>query len=417
MSDPVQSDAQPGAADGSNADWISRGQTALMQNYARQPVCMVRGEGSYVWDADGKQYLDLFAGFGGGILGHCHPELVAAATEQAAKLWHVGNSFYSPPQIELAEHLRRHAFEGQAFFCHSGAEANEAACKLSRLRGAARNPHRWKIISLTHSFHGRTLAMIAATGNPAVRQGFEPDVPGFEQVEAGNFNALAKAVDEHTGGVLIEPIQGEGGINLYPEGYLQKVRELCTEKQLTLIFDEVWTGCGRTGKWFGHQHYLDAAGKPIEPDIMTLGKAVGGGLPVGVMYARPDLAALFVPGRHGCTLGGNAICTAVSRTIFDIIARDGLTPRAAVLGEQAIARLKNETGIRQKVAAIRGKGLFIGIELKEAPEGFMERAMSRGLIVNLTAKKVIRLAPPINIEESLWQQGLDEVVKLIAALA
>ncbi|HET6248137.1 MAG TPA: acetylornithine/succinylornithine family transaminase [Tepidisphaeraceae bacterium] len=400
----------------SNKSWVERGQRTLIQNYARQPITMVRGEGAYVWDADGKKYLDLFAGFGGGILGHCHPELVAAATKQAQTLWHVGNSFYSEPQIELAEHLRRHAFEGQAFFCHSGAEANEAACKLSRLRGSSRNPHRWKIISLTHSFHGRTLAMIAATGNPAVRQGFEPDVPGFDQVEAGNFHALHKAIDEHTGGVLLEPIQGEGGVNLYPDGYLQKVRELCTEKDLTLIFDEVWTGGGRTGKWFGHQHFLDKAGKVIEPDIMTLGKAMGGGLPVGVMYAKPHVAALLGPGKHGCTLGGNAICTAVSKTIFDVIERDGLVERAAVLGEQTMARLKNESSIRQKIAAVRGKGLFIGIELKEAPDKFMDKALAAGLIINLTAKKVIRLAPPINIEESLWQVGMDEVVKLVASL-
>jgi acetylornithine/succinyldiaminopimelate/putrescine aminotransferase len=342
--------------------------------------------------------------------------LVAAATQQAQTLWHVGNSFYTPPQIELAEHLQRHAFEGQAFFCHSGAEANEAACKLARLRGSSQNPHRWKIISLTHSFHGRTLAMIAATGNPAVRQGFEPDVPGFEQVEAGNFHALHKAIDEHTGGVLIEPIQGEGGINFYPDGYIQRVRELCNEKELTLIFDEVWTGCGRTGKWFGHQHFLDKEGKVIEPDIMTLGKAIGGGLPVGVMYAKPHIAELLGPGKHGCTLGGNAICTAVAKTIFDVIERDGLTTRAAVLGEQTIARLKNESSLRHKVAGVRGKGLFIGIELKDAPEKFMEKALAAGLIINLTAKKVVRIAPPIDIEESLWQTGVDGVVKLIASL-
>ena len=399
-----------------NQSWLERGQKSLIQNYARQPITMVRGEGCHVWDADGKRYLDLFAGFGGGVLGHCHPELVAAVNHQANTLWHVGNSFYTPPQIELAEHLRRHAFDGQAFFCHSGAEANEAACKLSRLRGSSKNPHRWKIISLTHSFHGRTLAMVAATGNPAVRQGFEPDVPGFEQVEAGNFHALCKAIDEHTGGVLIEPIQGEGGINFYPDGYLEKVRHLCDEKELTLIFDEVWTGCGRTGKWFGHQHFHDSAGKVIEPDIMTLGKAIGGGLPVGVMYAKPEIAALLGPGKHGCTLGGNAICTAVAKTIFDVIERDALTERAAVLGEQTIARLKNETSIRQKIAAVRGKGLFIGVELKEAPTQFMEKALARGLIVNLTAKKVIRLAPPINIEDGLWQKGVDEVVGLIASL-
>ena len=328
-------------------DLIERGKRVLVPNYARQPFVMVRGEGSYAWDADGKRYLDLFAGFGGGVLGHCHPALVAAATEQANKLWHVGNTFYTEPQIELAERLNRFAFEGRAFFCHSGVEANEAAVKLARLRGGTKTPARWKIISLTHSFHGRSLAMISATGNPAVRAGFEPEVPGFVRVEAGDFDALARAVDEQTAGILLEPIQGEGGINLHPEGYVQRVRELCDKQELTLIFDEVWTGCGRTGRWFGHQHVRNSAGKVIEPDIMTLGKAVGGGLPVGVMFAKPAVADLLVPGKHGSTLGGNAICATVSRTVFDVIEREKLVERAAVMGEQAMARLKNEPAIRQ----------------------------------------------------------------------
>src|SRR5437667_1408396 len=290
------------------ADIISRGKKVLIGNYARQPVVMARGEGSYVWDNDGKRYLDLFAGFGGAVLGHCHPALIAAATEQAAKLWHVGNTFYTEPQVELAERLNRFAFEGKAFFCHSGAESNEAAVKLARLRGGTKSPPRWKIVSLSKSFHGRTLAMVAATGNPAVRAGFGPDTPGFIQVEAGDFDALAAAVDDQTAGILIEPIQGEGGVNVHPDGYLQRVRRLCDQRGLTLIFDEVWTGCGRTGKWFAHQHFCrkgsglrvqgSASHAPapssteprspnpepscsVEPDIMTLGKAVGGGLPVG----------------------------------------------------------------------------------------------------------------------------------------
>ena len=403
-------------ADGTqgNGAIVERGKKVLIANYARLPLAMVRGEGSTVWDADGKRYLDLFAGFGGAVLGHCQADLVAAASAQAGKLWHVGNTFYTEPQIELAERLNRFAFPGQAFFCHSGAEANEAAVKLARLRGHPRG--RWKILSLNHSFHGRTLAMIAATGNPAVRQGFDPDVPGFEQVPAGDFDALSRAIDEHTAGILMEPIQGEGGINLYPEGFIQRVRELCDRRELTLIFDEVWTGCGRTGRWFGYQHVRDAAGKVIEPDVMTLGKAVGGGLPVGVMYAKPQVAALLTPGKHGSTLGGNAICAAVSRTLFDVIERDKLVENAALLGEHGIARLRNEASIRNKIAGVRWRGLFIGVELKDAPEGFMEKALAKGLIVNLTAKKVIRLAPPINIDLATWNQGLDLVVRTIASL-
>jgi acetylornithine/N-succinyldiaminopimelate aminotransferase len=398
------------------ADILERGKKDLIGNYARQPVVMQRGEGSSLWDSDGRRYIDLFAGFGGCVLGHCHPALVAAATDQAHKLWHVGNTFYTEPQIELAERLNRHAFEGKAFFCHSGAEANEAACKLARLRGGSKSPARWKIISLSRSFHGRTLAMVAATGNPAVRAGFGPDVPGFEQVEAGDFDALAAAVNDETAGILLEPIQGEGGVNLYPEGYLQRVRKLCDERDVTLIFDEVWTGCGRTGRYFAHQHYRDSSGKPIAPDIMTLGKAIGGGLPVGAMFARPALADLLAPGKHGSTLGGNAICTAVARTIFDVIERERLTEHAATLGEHAMARLRNAPSIKDKVAGVRGRGLFLGVELKAPPEKFMDKAVERGIIVNLTAKQVIRVAPAININRQQLDQGLDALVSLIESL-
>ena len=398
-------------------EMLERGRKSLIGNYARLPVVMVRGEGSYLWDADGRRYLDLFAGFGGAVLGHCHPALVAAAREQAGALWHVGNTFYTEPQIEFAERLGRTAFPGRAFFCHSGAEANEAACKLARLRGGARSPAKWKIVSLTRSFHGRTLAMISATGNPAVKAGFEPMVPGFVQVEAGDFDALAAAVDDETAGVLLEPIQGEGGVNVYPDGYLRRVRQLCDDRELTLIFDEVWTGCGRTGRWFAHQHFVDdATGKVIEPDLMTLGKAVGGGLPVGVMWAKPALADLLVPGKHGSTLGGNAMCTAVSRTIFDVIEREDLVGHAQVQGELAMARLRNEKRIAPRIAGVRGRGLFIGVELKNPPDKLAERALERGVIVNLTAQKVIRLAPPINIDVKEWEQGLDTVVDLIASL-
>ncbi len=399
---------------------LSRGRQVLIGNYARLPVVMVNGRGSLLTDTEGKEYIDLFAGFGGSILGHCHPELIAAATAQAAQLWHVGNTFYTEPQIEFAERLNRFAFPGQAFFCHSGLEANEAAVKLAKLRGASLSPHgdagphRWKIISLQKSFHGRSLAMIAATGNPAVKAGFAPSVPGFVQVEPGNVESLAAAVDDETAGIIIEPIQGEGGINLYPNDYAARVRQLCDEKKITLIFDEVWTGGGRTGRWFGYQHFLTTDGKPVLPDILTLGKAIGGGLPVGAMFAKPEIAALLVPGKHGCTLGGNPICMAVARTIFDVIDRDKLNERAAVLGEHAIARLKNESRIRQKIAAVRGRGLMIGIELKNVPDKFVEKGLARGVLANVTAQRVIRLAPPLDIPRELFDLGLDRLIETIA---
>jgi acetylornithine/N-succinyldiaminopimelate aminotransferase len=387
---------------------VERSKQVLIHNYARIPIVMARGEGSALWDVAGKRYLDLFAGFGGCILGHCHPQLIAAATAQANKLWHVGNSFYTEPQMELAERLNKFAFKGQAFFCHSGAEANEAAVKLARLRGNEATPKRWKIISLNKSFHGRTLAMITATGNPSVKAGFEPLVPGFTQVEGGDYDALVAAVDDETAGIIVEPIQGEGGINQYPADYLPKLRKLCDERGMTLIFDEVWTGCGRTGKWFCHQHM------GVEPDIMTLGKAAGGGLPVGVMYAKPEVAKLFGPGKHGCTLGGNPICMSVSRTLFDVIEREKLLEHAARLGEIAISRLRSDASIKSKVTEVRGRGLFLGIELNDEPQKLIDRALGRGIVINLTAKKVIRLAPPINISQDEWERGLGLVIQTIA---
>jgi predicted acetylornithine/succinylornithine family transaminase len=409
---------------------VERGKKVLIGNYARVPISMARGQGSRLWDVDGKEYLDLFAGFGGTILGHAHPALIAAATEQAGTLWAVGNTFYSEPQIEFAERLNSHAFPGQAFFCHSGAEANEAACKLARLHGSKDGGKRWKIISLNRSFHGRTLAMIAATGNPVYRAGFGPEVPGFTHVDGGDFTALADAVDDQTCGILMEPIQGEGGINLYPADYPQRVRELCDQKGLSLIFDEVWTGCGRTGRWFAYQHFCKNAGTPqsagsaaptagacaVEPDIMTLGKAVGGGVPVGVMWAKPELAALMVPGTHGCTLGGNPICMAVAKAIFDVIQRENLVTHAAELGDHAIARLRSEPRLKEKVVDVRGRGLMLGIELAQPPEKFLDKALGRGLVINLTARKVVRLAPAINISRADWDTGLDAVIELLASL-
>jgi acetylornithine/N-succinyldiaminopimelate aminotransferase len=393
---------------------LNRANKVLIGNYARQPVVMARGQGAELWDTDGKHYIDLFAGFGGAILGHCHPDLIAAANAQAQQLWHVGNTYHTEPQVELAERLNRRAFTGQAFFCHSGLESNEAACKLARLRGQEFSPKRWKIISLSHSFHGRSLAMIAATANPAVKQGFGPEVPGFVQVEAGSIDALRKAIDNETAGILMEPIQGEGGIHLYPPDYAHQIRQLCDEHKLTLIFDEVWTGCGRTGRWFGHQLFKAPSGGGVEPDIMTLGKALGGGLPVGAMFAKPEIAKLLVPGRHGCTLGGNPICMAVAKTIFDVIERDRLTERAAVLGERGIARLRNDATIKSKIRQVRGAGLMIGIELIDPPQKFVERALTNGIIANVTAQNVLRLAPPLNISDEQWDHGLDALVKTIA---
>jgi acetylornithine/succinyldiaminopimelate/putrescine aminotransferase len=328
----------------------------------------------------------------------------------------VGNTFHTEPQVEFAERLNKTAFAGKAFFCHSGLEANEGAVKLARLRGQASSPKKWKIVSFNRSFHGRSLAMIAATGNPAVKAGFEPAVPGFSQVDLGDLEGLIAAVDDEVAGIVVEPIQGEGGVYPVDPHFAMELRKLCDEKQITLIYDEVWTGCGRTGKWFGHQFLADAHGTVVEPDIMTLGKAVGGGLPVGVMFAKPEIASLLVPGKHGCTLGGNPICMSVSKTIFDVIEKEDLVTHASVLGEHGMARLRNERKIAGKIAGVRGRGLFIGIELKNTPEKFVERALDKGVILNITSSKVIRLAPPINISLEDWNKGIDLLVESIALL-
>ena len=391
---------------------VEQGKSVLIGNYARLPMVMERGVGSRVWDTDGKEYVDLFAGFGAGILGHCHPALIAAVTEQAQKLWHVGNTFYTTPQIRLGEWLNKTAFPGQAFFCHSGLEANEAAIKLARLRGGKASPKRWKVVSMNRSFHGRSMAMIAATGNPAVKAGFEPMVPGFTQIDLGDLEGLSATVDSETAAVIVEPIQGEGGMHPVPTDYAIELRKLCDARGVTLIFDEVWTGGGRTGRWFGYQHF----GPEAMPDIITLGKAVGGGLPVGIMFAKPEIAALLVPGKHGCTLGGNPICMAASAAIFETIDKEKLIEHSAALGEYGMARLKNEKKIAGKLAGVRGRGLMIGIELKQPPEKLAEAGLAHGVIINLTSRNVIRLAPPINISRADWDLGLDRVIDVISAL-
>ena len=392
-----------------NSSVIESGKQVLIGNYGRLPVAMVRGSGSRLWDADGKQYIDLFAGFGGAILGHCHPALVHAAFEQAKTLWHVGNTFWTLPQIEVAQRLSRIGFAGQSFFCNSGAEANEAACKIARLRGQSNGGQKWKIISLHKSFHGRTLAMLAATGNTKYREGFKPDVQGFLQVDGGDFDLLAAAVDDQTAGIIMEPIQGEGGMNVYPDDYAARVRDLCDKKGITLIFDEVWTGCGRTGKWFGHQYFQAADGKTIVPDVMTMGKAVGGGLPVGIMHARPEIAALLTPGKHGSTLGANCICMAVTKTIIDTIEEENLLANALTLGEHIRQRVKSNAKVAPLVAEVRGKGLFLGLELKQTPQKLVEKGLEKGVVINVTADKVVRLAPPINIGLQDLDEGLDRM--------
>lgn len=389
----------------------------MVPNLSRFPIAMVKGHGCEVEDADGKDYLDLFAGFGGPVLGHCHPDQIAAVTKQANKLWHVGNTFHTDPQTRLAEAIFKHGFGGQSYFCHSGADANEAAFKLARLYGEGK---RHKIISASASFHGRSFAAMMATGQPKVREGFEPWIEGFTHVPFNDIDALRRAVDDSTVAIILEPIQGEGGVNVPGDDYLPAVRALCDERDVLLICDEVWTGVGRTGKWFAYQHW------DVQPDIMTLAKGVGGGLPVGVMCAKPDVAAYFDPRKqgvvkHATTLGGNCLSMAVSAAIFETIERDGLLDHAKDVGDYAMEQLRLLARNLPMIRDVRGKGLFIGVELNLADENctfkdvrnIVEAAMARGLLINGTQGNVIRLAPALVVTREQIDQGLTTLAAIL----
>ena len=389
----------------------------VIANHVRYPIVIESGRGARLTDTEGKSYLDLFAGFGAGILGHCHPDLVAAGTKQMSKVWHTGNLLHTEPQSLLAEQIATKGFGGKCFFCHSGADANEAAIKLARLYGKANRGKatgefgRYKIISATRSFHGRSFATMGATASSAVREGFGPFLPGFTVVDYNSMPAIEAALDEQTIAIIVEPIQGEGGVNVPDDGYLPALRKLCDERDLVLIFDEVWVGCGRTGRYFGHQHW------DVTPDAMTLGKAIGGGLAVGGLCATDRVAGLFdakaMGGtKHATTLGGNAVSMAVAARLFEVLERDNLVERAATLGEQTKARLRQFGQTTGTIEEVRGKGLFLGLALNTDGRWYhsgadvVNRALERGLMINATQGNVLRLAPPLTIGDDELDEGL-----------
>lgn len=388
----------------------------MIRNYPRLPITMAEGRGCELIDAAGNTYLDLFSGFGAGILGHCHPDLIDAATQQAQRLWHAGNLLHTEPQVALAEHIAAKGFNGRSFFCHSGSDANEAAFKLARLYGRG---ERHKILATGGSFHGRGFAAMMATGQEKVREGFAPFLPGFDHVPFNDANAIANAVDDQTVAVIVEPIQGEGGVVVPDERYLSELRRICDEHDLLLIVDEVWTGCGRTGRWFAYQH----AG--IEPDILTLGKAVGAGLPVGVMCAADRIAAEFdfetrntVP--HATTLGGSCVPMAVSARMFEVIERDGLLQRAEDLGRAALDRMRQWLDRYPVVADVRGRGLFLGVELNlegsrfESAGQVVRAGLDQGILLGAAQQNVVRLAPPLTISDAELDRGLSLLEPLLA---
>ncbi|GLW94369.1 acetylornithine transaminase [Actinokineospora globicatena] len=384
---------------GSNLDGQTRWKSALMDNYGTPGIALVRGEGSHVWDADGNRYLDLVGGIATNVLGHAHPAVVAAVTAQVATIAHTSNLYVNPVAVELAEALLDVAgLTGGAkvLFCNSGAEANETAFKLTRLTG------RPKVIATTGAFHGRTMGSLTLTGQPAKRDPFQPLVPGVEHIPFGDVAALRAAVDADTAAVILEPVLGEGGVVPAPDGYLQAAREITSAAGALLILDEVQTGIGRLGSWFAFQQ----AG--ITPDIFTLAKGLGGGLPLGACVAVGPAADLFAAGHHGTTFGGNAVCAAAGLAVLRTIAADGILEHVSALGKDLAA------GIEQLdhplVAGVRGNGLLLGVALTAPISGAVATAAAaKGFLVNNVQPDTVRLAPPLILTE-------EEAGEFVAAL-
>lgn len=381
----------------------------LMRAYARQPVSFVRGSGALLWDEQGVEYLDAIAGVAVTSLGHAHPEIAAVIAEQAGMLLHTSNVFRIDWQERLGERLCALTGMQRAFFCNSGAEANEAALKLARLHGHRKQVAQPMILVMENGFHGRTIATLSATGNPAKQQGFEPLLPGFLRVPYNDIEAVRRVAAQESDivAVLIEPVQGEGGIRVASVDYLRELRALCDQHGWLLMLDEIQAGMGRTGAWFGHQH----AG--ITPDVMTLAKALGNGFPIGACLARGAAADLFSPGQHGSTFGGNPLACRVACTVLDIMARDRLPERAAVLGARLLAGLQNALGDHPNVTAIRGQGLTAGIELDRHCKELVGRALAeQRLLITVTRDTTIRLLPPLVCGEA----QIDDIVVRVARL-
>lgn len=379
----------------------------VIGNYGRTPVVIERAEGSQMWDADGKRYLDLFPGWGCSLLGHCHPRVVEAIREQAGKLIHVDNTFYTREQGELAELLHRHGFGGMSFFANSGAEANEAAIKLARRHTAE---GRYKIITMERSFHGRTYGAMSATGQSKTHQGHSPLLPGFVYVPFNDIDAVADAISDETAAVLVEPVQGEGGVRVPDEDYLPKLRELCSENQMLLILDEVQTGCGRTGKWFGYQHY------DFEPDIITLAKALGGGAPIGAMVAQPEVAASLTPGSHATTYGANSLCVSAAIAMLRTIEEDALLPRVEELSRIFMEKVSELAERFSFIESIRGRGLMIGVELSLPAGPIVSAALERGLRINCTQDTIIRMLPAMTISNEQVDEAFGLLTESIASV-
>jgi acetylornithine/N-succinyldiaminopimelate aminotransferase len=373
----------------------------VAHTYARYPVVLVRGKGTRVWDQEGEEYLDFVSGLAVCNLGHCHPRVVKTIQGQAEKLIHVSNFYYIEPQIQLASLLCKHSFADKVFFCNSGAEANEGALKLARKFAKEEiGKDRYEIITMEGSFHGRTLATLTATGQEKFHKGYEPLMPGFKYVPFNDIGAVKKAIDPKTCAVMVEPIQGEGGVNCPSEGYLKALREICDENRLLLIFDEVQVGMGRTGKLFAYEH------EGVEPDMLTLAKSLAGGVPIGALLIKQEISDGFKPGDHASTFGGNPLASAAGVAALTAILEEGMLENCRKMGDYFLSELDKMKNKFPFIKEVRGKGLILGMELKIDGSSIVKEMLKKRVLINCTMGNILRFLPPLIVT----QEEIDRVV-------
>ncbi|HYX93075.1 MAG TPA: aspartate aminotransferase family protein [Myxococcaceae bacterium] len=388
---------------------IARGQQYLLQNYRKQPIVIERGEGAYVWDADGRRYLDLICGVATVALGHTHPEVTRAAQAQLTRCWHTANGVWTQPQIDLAEKLTRLSGLERAFFCNSGAEANEAMLKLARKHHKDRGDvARVEFLAFQQSFHGRTLATLTATGQDKYHHGFEPLPPGFAHVPYGDLPAVRSNVGPRTAAIIVEPVQGEGGVVPAPEGFLRELRRICDETGALLLIDEIQTGMGRTGRMFGFEW------EGIRPDAISLAKALANGLPLGAMLCREQVAGALGPGSHGSTFGGNLVACAAANAAVQIVSEPRMLEAVREKGAYLLRQLEEmRARISDKVVAVRGKGLLVGVEVASDARGVVRRCREAGVLVNVAGEKTVRMAPAFIVAREQLDEGVAALEKAI----
>jgi len=392
-------------------DWMERADKVLMQTYARTPVVFERGRGAELWDAEGRAYLDFVAGIAVCNLGHAHPQVAQAVADQALRLVHTSNLYYTLPMIELAEELISACFADRVFFCNSGAEANEGAIKLARKYFKDRGqPQRFKVITMLGSFHGRTLATLTATGQDKIKQGFEPLPQGFGHVPFNDLEALDKALDDQTAAVLVEPVLGEGGVVLPQPGYLAGVKSLCRQRGILLIFDEIQTGLGRTGHLFAHQ------AEGVSPDVMTLAKGLANGLPLGALLATEEAAQALSPGSHATTFGAGPLVTAAAGAVWQELTAPGFLDQVRDTGDFFLDRLKSLAAKHGCADSARGWGLMLALVLNRPGAEVVDQCRERGFIINCTQDSVLRFVPPLVVTKSQIDQLIRTLDEILAGL-